>query len=126
MSVSMLDIALASAWRPAPGDRLIAAVVHRETRTTEFGTYPVVYMAPVDGNGSLVAVHAFHQTLRDGLKALAPKRGQIVDITYAGLKESNKREDSKGNPVEYHHYVVLDPEDTIDSASDIDWDSPEF
>jgi hypothetical protein len=118
VTVSVLDIALATAWRPEPGDTLTGAVAHMEKRTTEFGTYPVVY---IDQDGALVAVHAFHQTLRDGFKALAPSRGDFVTITYAGVKASNKRTDSKGEAVEYHHYVVIDPDSTVD-GSEIKWD----
>lgn len=118
MTVSILDIALANAWRPAVGDTLTGAVAHMEKRTTEYGTYPVVY---IDRDGILVAVHAFHQTLRDGFKDLKPSRGDFVSITYAGTKESNKRTDSKGDAVEYHHYVVLDPDSTVD-GSEISWD----
>lgn len=127
-ALSVVDILTAVAWRPNVGDTLTGAVVHKEARTTEHGTYPIVYfdvnMGDVTGQ-PLIAVHAFHQTLRDGLKELAPQRGQIVSITYAGLKESNKRTDSKGEAVEYHHYAVYDPEAVVESA-DIDWDSPEF
>lgn len=123
MTVSILDIALASAWRPNVGDTLTGAVAHMERRTTEFGTYPVVF---IDHEGTLTAVHAFHQTLRDGFKELAPNRGDFVSITYAGTKESNKRTDGKGDPVEYHHYVVVDPDSVVD-GSDISWDDdPKF
>jgi hypothetical protein len=73
-----------------------------------------------------VAVHAFHQTLKDGFKALAPQRGQFVSITYAGLKESNKRTDKDGEKVEYHHYVVIDPDATVDTTDSMDWDTPDF
>ncbi|MCA1839941.1 MAG: hypothetical protein LC723_06380 [Actinobacteria bacterium] len=124
MSVSTLDIALAPAWRPNVGNTLTGAVAHIEKRTTEYGTYPVVYIAKED-TGELFAVHAFHQTLKDGLKELAPQRGEFVSITYAGKKESSKREDSKGEPVEYHHYVVVDPAATVD-GTELDWDSPDF
>lgn len=129
MSVSMIDVALATAWRPAPGVTLEGAVAHRDVRTTEYGTYPVVYIAPLgvdtDKPGSLIAVHAFHTTLRDGLKTLAPQRGQIISITYAGTKESNSRTDSKGDKVEYHHYVVVDPDATVEDGA-LDWDDVPF
>ena len=120
-AVSVVDVMLASAWRPEEGDTLTAAVVHREIRTGgEYGNYPIVYMDRNDGN-PLVAVHAFHQTLKDGLKELAPTRGQIISITYAGKKASNKRVDSKGEPVEYHHYAVYNPESNVDGG-DLNWD----
>lgn len=120
-TVSVVDVMLSSAWRPEVGETLTAAVVHREMRTGgEYGNYPIVYMDRNDGN-PLIAVHAFHQALRDGLKELAPGRGDIISITYAGKKESNKRTDSRGNPVEYHHYAVYDPESTVDGG-DLSWD----
>lgn len=119
-SPSVVDVMLSAAWRPKPGDTLTGAVVRRELRTGgEYGNYPIVYMDRKDGS-PLVAVHAFHQTLRDGLKELAPARGDIISITYAGQKESNKRVDSKGNPVEYHHYAVYDPESSFDDGV-IEW-----
>jgi hypothetical protein len=121
MSVSVLEVAMANAWRPDPGTTLVGALAHREVRTSEFGTYPIVYIA-VEGSEELVAVHAFHQTLRDGLKELAPQRGQFISITYVGEKES-KNEDSRGNKRTYHHYVVVDPDDSVDSTSDLDWDN---
>lgn len=129
MTVSMIDVALAQAWRPVPGDELRGFLAHREMRTTEYGTYPVVYIAPegVDTEklGSLVAVHAFHQTLKDGLKALAPQRGSAISITYAGEKDSNSRKDKDGEAVSYHHYVVVDPDATVEGG-ELDWDSPDF
>lgn len=129
MSVSMIDIALAAAWHPTPGEELRGFLVHRELRTTEFGTYPIVYIAPegvdVDKPGSLVAVHAFHQTLKEGLKTLAPQRGSLVSITYAGEKDSNTRTNSKGEAVTYHHYVVVDPDAEVEQ-SELDWDDPDF
>lgn len=121
--VSVVDVMTAVAWRPNPGDTLTGAVVHREMRTTEFGTYPVVFLD--NGEGALVAVHAFHTTLKDGFKEAAPSRGEFISVTYAGLKESNKRKDSKGEPVEYHHYAVYRPDETVD-AGDLDWDNVPF
>jgi hypothetical protein len=119
-TVSVVEIMLATAWQPKAGETLTGAVVHRVMRTGgEYGNYPIVYMDRNDGN-PLVAVHAFHQTLRDGLKELAPTRGQIISIAYAGMKESNKRTDSKGNPVEYHHYAVYDPESSVEGGA-FDW-----
>lgn len=120
-AVSVVDIMLATAWRPKEGDTLTGAVVHREIRRGgEYGNYPIVYIDTNQG-GALTAVHCFHQTLKDGLRELAPTRGEIISITYAGKKESNKRTDSKGEPVEYHHYAVYDPESSVD-GTEISWD----
>lgn len=123
-AVSVVDVMMAQAWRPNPGDTLTGAVVHMAKRTTEYGTYPVVYFAVDDVDG-LIAVHAFHTTLKDGFKTLSPSRGEFVSVTYAGMKESNKREDKNGDPVEYHHYAVYRPDETVEESS-MDWDSPEF
>jgi hypothetical protein len=121
MTVSVVDIATAPAWRPEIGDNITGAVAHREMRNTEYGTYPIVY---IDVDGQLRAVHAFHQTLKDGLKEMAPQRGDFVSITYVGTKES-KNVDSKGNPREYHHYVVVDPDSVVD-GTELDWDDVPF
>lgn len=123
MTVSILDLAMAEAWRPIPGTTLVGALAHREIRTTEYGTYPVVFIAE-EGSDKLIAVHAFHQTLKDGLKEMAPQRGQFVSITYVGEKDS-KNTDAKGDPRSYHHYVVCDPDDVVD-ASDLSWDDVPF
>jgi hypothetical protein len=121
----MADIMLAVAWRPNPGDTLTGALVHKQKRTGgEYGDYTICYF-DLNNGGPLLAVHAFHQTLKDGLKELAPARGDFVSITYAGTKESNKRVDSKGEPVAYHHYAVYDPESTIGETADI-WDEADF
>lgn len=116
--VSAMDIALAEAWRPEPDEELRAFVVHREVRTTEYGTYPIVYMQRQNSPDSkLVAVHAFHQTLKDGLVTLAPQRGELVSITYLGKKE--------GKDNTYHHYVVVNPEEVV-SQDALAWDDPAF
>lgn len=117
MTVSVVDIATAPAWRPEVGGNLTGAVAHREIRTTEYGTYPIVY---IDAEGTLTAVHAFHQTLRDGFKELAPNRGDFVSLTYVGVKES-KNKDAKGESRKYHHYVVVDPDSELDGA-ELTWD----
>jgi hypothetical protein len=123
--VSYTDILMATAWRPLPGDTLTGAFVHRDVRRGgEYGDYMICYFDKNDGS-PLVAVHAFHQTLKDGLKELAPDKGDIISITYAGQKVSNKRVDSKGRAVEYHHYGVYNPEAAVESA-DMSWDSPDF
>lgn len=122
--VSVVDVMMAQAWRPNPGDTLTGALVHRDLRTTEHGTYPVVYLAP-EGWDGLIAVHAFHTTLKDGFKTLAPTRGEFISITYAGMKASNSRKDKNGDPVEYHHYAVYRPGDTVEDTG-MDWDTPEF
>lgn len=112
-------IATAPAWRPTPGEKITGNLVHRDFRETEYGTYAVVYIA--DDESGIHAVHAFHTTLKDGLKALKPKRGSEVSITYLGEAESRQRKEKDGSPVKYHHYVVVDPNAVLDSE-DIIWD----
>jgi hypothetical protein len=124
MTVTVLELAMAEAWRPTPGSNLTGALAHREMRTTEHGTYPLVYIANSETD-TLVAVHAYHQTLKDGLKELAPQRGSFVSITYVGEKES-KNTDSKGENRVYHHYVVVDPDAVLDDSSQLEWDDVPF
>jgi hypothetical protein len=124
-NVSMADILMAVAWRPNPGETLTGAFVHRQKRSGgEYGDYLICYFDLNDGS-PLRAVHAFHQTLKDGLKELAPSRGDFVSITYAGLKDSNKRVDKNGDPVAYHHYAVYDPQATVEEV-DESWDDVDF
>lgn len=123
-NVTPESIATAAAWRPTPGEKIVGTLVHREFRETEYGTYPVVYIQ--DADTGIHAVHAFHATLKDGLRTLKPKRGTEVSITYLGEAESGKRKEKDGSPVKYHHYVVVDPSVILDSE-DINWDDePDF
>lgn len=120
----VVDVMLATAWKPQPGETLTGALVHKELRTGgDYGDYVVAYFD--DGSGTLTAVHCFHQTLRDGLKELNPTRGEFVSVTYAGEKDSNKRRDKDGAPVVYHHYAVYDPASTIEEAAS-NWDDIPF
>jgi hypothetical protein len=107
-----MRVATAKAWMPKAGDEVTGTLVHVTGRTSEYGTYPVVYLEPVDKDGvigEMIAIHAFHTTLNEGFKELAPARGSTVWVAYHGLKESRGRKDKDGKPVEYHHYTVLDP-----------------
>lgn len=121
MSDLLTDVATAKAWMPQPGDDVTGVMRHVAGRTTEYGTYPVVYLEPVDeeGNiGEMIAIHAFHTTLKDGLKELAPARGSTLRIIYHGTVESRKRKDSKGEAVSYHHYTVVDPSGELETSDD--------
>ena len=58
----MLD-SFPEGWRPQPGDKLIGIVIALETRTTEYGDYPIVNVR-TDGGRDV-------ETARDDRRALA-------------------------------------------------------
>lgn len=115
---SRLDLESAEGWTPEAGDTLIGTIVGiKASAPNEYGIYPIVTVATEDGT---VAIHCFHQTLKDPLLEQRPVVGEKVAVAYLGTKESKKRKDSNGNPVKYHNYsMVVDRPQTEDSTS---WD----
>lgn len=117
---TLMKIQAARAWRPNTGDMISGAIVAITSRTSEYGTYPVVTLDTGDDT-HYTAVHAFHTTLLDGLKQLRPTPGETLTIAYMGKVASNKRKDANGDRVQYHHYVIDNP----DSTTPYSWDDPD-
>jgi hypothetical protein len=92
-------------WRPQPGDKLIAVVIGSETRTTEYGEYPILTVRTDSGQD--VAVHAFHTVLRRELEKLQPRVGDRIGIAYHGLHPTRG----------YERYRVVITRDTGGSDS---------
>lgn len=116
-----LEQEAAAGWKPEAGDTLVGVVDNvKASQPNQYGTYPIVTIRTEDGE--MVAVHCFHQTLKDRLLEKRPAPGERVAIQYIGTATSKTRTDSKGNPVEYHKYaVVVDrPTDTETAAT---WDT---
>ncbi len=114
-----IALATAEAWLPQPGDRMtgvLAAV--RKQDGTEYGPYPVFLFDNI--NGKVTAVHAFHQTLIDGLKDVDASKGHTYTIAYVGQRVKNK---TRGTDDEqsYHLYVVM-PGDGTDDLPDTEYD----
>lgn len=75
----------AEAWKPGPGDKLTGVIVDVDSRTTEFGTYPILTVVADDGRE--VAVHAFHTVLKNELAKRAPRIGERIGLKYLGKSE---------------------------------------
>lgn len=109
-----LALASAEGWNPSEGDTLIGTILDiKASRENEYGIYPIVTLATEQGN---VAVHAFHELLKNGLMEARPAVGERIAIAYLGERQSKANDDRT-----YHNYsVVVDrpSDDTSDS-----WDS---
>jgi hypothetical protein len=111
----------AEGWNPNEGDTLVGTVLSiKASQPNEYGIYPIVTLQSEDGKS--VAVHCFHQTLKERLLEKRPAPGEKIAIQYVGTKESKQRTDPSGKPVTYHNYaVVVDrPTDTEAQAA---WDT---
>ena len=120
----------APAWRPEAGDRMTGTLASvRKQDGGEFGPYPVFVFDTPNG---LTAVHAFHQTLIDGLRDAKAKIGDVLTLVYVDQRETNesKKAGKTGtkDEVTYHLYVVIqgDGSDAI-QTEEYDWmaDAPE-
>lgn len=69
-------------WRPEPGDKLKGAVIGLESRTTEFGEYPIVNVRTHEGKD--FAFHAYHTVAKLELEKLQPRVGDEIGIAYHG------------------------------------------
>ena len=121
----------ARAWRPEPGDILRGHVITVQARTSEYGTYPVVYLQEDDeaGNDKLWAIHAFHTVLKAEYMRVKPGPGNYLETAYLGKHPSAKRKDSKGEPVLTHLYSASDGTETEVASWDQAWatgDEPGF
>jgi len=94
-----LDRDFADAWRPDPGDKIVGHVVELRAHENQYGTYPIVTLVTDDDEE--VAVHAFHTTLRNGLKRARVEIGDHIAIKYLG-----KRTPQSGRQ-QYADYRVL-------------------
>lgn len=113
-----LTLESAEGWTPEAGDTLIGTIVGiKASAPNEYGIYPIVTIATEDGT---VAVHCFHQTLKDPLLEQRPVVGEKVAVAYLGTKESKKRKDSNGNPVKYHNYSLVVDRPQVDTGAS--WD----
>jgi hypothetical protein len=79
--IDLLD-SFAEGWRPNAGDKLTGVVIGLETRTTEYGEYPIVTVRTDDGTD--FAFHAFHTVAKRELEKLQPRVGDWIGIAYHG------------------------------------------
>lgn len=76
---------VAEAWKPAPGDKLIGQIVDVDSRTTEYGTYPIIVV--LTDSGDEIAVHGFHTVLKNELAKRQPNVGERIGVKYLGKQE---------------------------------------
>jgi hypothetical protein len=79
----------AAGWRPDEGDVLTGTVVELSVGAGQWGQYPIVVIRPEDGSD--VAVHAFHHSLRNRLLELKPRKGERIGIQYKGKRPSKSK-----------------------------------
>jgi hypothetical protein len=109
----------AKGWKPEPGDTLTGVVVGiTPSNPGEYGIYPIVTIRKDDGE--LVALHAFHATLKNRLIEKRPVAGEVIAVQFHGERES-KKEDSRGRKRTYNSYAVV--VDRPDSEANTSWDS---
>ena len=104
-----LNARTAPGWRPAEGDILTGRIVSITRAESEYGAYPRLV---IENEYGMVAVHAFHSTLKQGLADLHAAGhladGALITIAYAGRRITNA---TKNLPAEkqirYELYTVL-------------------
>lgn len=97
------QLAQAPAWRPAVNDVLSGAILgFRMGHTDEYGDYPILV---IKGDSGPVAFHAFHGVVRERLRELQPKKGDVLTVQYGGQVERTAEEIEKGKK-EYHRYYI--------------------
>jgi hypothetical protein len=114
----------ARAWKPAK-DRtadamLTGTVVAVVSRTSDYGTYPVVVVDT--GEDTFAAFHAFHTVALEQLKQLKPSPGEAITIVAHPVTAANKRKDANGDPVKYTPYSIFNP-DAVVPVPAFDWGS---
>jgi hypothetical protein len=74
----------AEPWKPNVNDNdtVVGTVIDVDSRTTEFGMYPIVTVATDAGDE--VAVHAFHTVLKNEFAKRPPQLGERLGIKYLG------------------------------------------
>jgi hypothetical protein len=109
------------------GDRVIGTVLYVDSRTTEFGTYPILVLKT--DLGKEVAVHAFHAVLKREFIDRPPRRGERLGIKFLGDTERGY----KGYRVVWEEVAPpdrpqiagrADAESQADSVEDVGGSSP--
>jgi hypothetical protein len=102
-------IATAPPWTPEAGDAiehaLVVAIEVRQSAThPEYGEYPAVIYKTTDGD--YIAFHAFHTIAKERLAELKTRPGIFQSLAYEGVRTSNSRVDSNGDPQKYELYYI--------------------
>jgi hypothetical protein len=89
-------------WRPSPGDKVIGEVVELDERDSDYGD-PYTIITLLTDEGTEVAVHCFHQILRNAVERKRPQVGDRVGVAYFGKAE---RAAPGMNPAERYRMIV--------------------
>lgn len=94
MSDADLTAEFAEGWRPEEGDTLVGVVTDLSSAWSDYTSsfYPIITVRKDDG--SEVAVHCFHHSLKTRMVALRPTVGEKIGIKYKGKQKTKdgKRE----------------------------------
>lgn len=97
------QLAQAPAWRPEVNDVLSGEILgFRIGVHAEYGEHPVLIIKSDRGP---VAFYGFHGLVRDRLRELKPKKGDVITIMYGGKREVTKEEEEAGKRP-YHRYYI--------------------
>lgn len=103
-------------WRPEPGDKLIGTIISIDEGTSgEWGPYPLLEVE--QGDGTCIALHAFHSVLRNAIASKRPQVGDTIGVKYIG------KVNPKGGGNAYENYRVQI--ERAAGAPEIDWDAHE-
>jgi hypothetical protein len=88
---------MAEGWRPNDGDTLKGKVTTLEQGWSDYQNkfYPIVTLK--DSSGTDVSVHCFHSILERKMKAIRPKIGDTLEVTYIGKQETKDGKRSFAN-----------------------------
>jgi hypothetical protein len=75
----------AEPWKPEFGDKIVGTVVDVDSRTTEYGTYPIVVLETDAGDE--IAVHGFHTVLKNEFAKRPPTLGERIGVKYLGKSD---------------------------------------
>jgi hypothetical protein len=79
-----LNVEPAEAWRPSPGGVLIGSLLEvRWLSGYDERPYPLLIVRR-EPDGRAIGLHAFHQVLRDELRAQRPRLGERLGVRYLG------------------------------------------
>ena len=103
----------ATGWNPEPGETLVGVITSiKSSNPNEYGVYPIVTLQTDDG--TMVALHCFHQVLRSRLLEKRPAPGERMAVQYLGEVEKDDRP--------YHNYAVVVDRPT-DTEAQATWDT---
>lgn len=103
----------ADAWIPSEGDWFIGTVTEIDTRTSDYGdyeryVYKIIKSSSGHEPGKLLAVHVFHQLLKERLSDLDTQVGSTQIVSYVGhrTKRNPTPEQISQGRDKYHDYYV--------------------